>query len=61
MPRMHELNLDIHKTFVHSWPKKGMSDIIYKEESYEIIGHCFEVHNNLGAGFLDCLQRCPGI
>jgi len=27
--------------------------IIYKEESYEIIGACFEVYNELGHGFLE--------
>lgn len=27
-----------------------MTDIVYKEESYEIIGHCFEVFNALGHG-----------
>ena len=30
-----------------------MSDLIYKEESYDIIGICFEVHNNLGPRFLE--------
>ena len=34
-----------------------MSDIIYKEESYEIIGECMEVHNNLGAGFLEIVYK----
>lgn len=29
--------------------------IIYKEESYRIIGACFEVHNNLGYGFLEAV------
>jgi GxxExxY protein len=34
-----------------------MSEIIYKEESYQIIGKCFEVHNNLGAGFLEIVYK----
>ena len=34
-----------------------MSDIIYKEESYQIIGKCMEVHNNLGAGFLEVVYK----
>jgi GxxExxY protein len=27
-----------------------MSDVLYKEESYKIIGHCMEVHRELGKG-----------
>lgn len=34
-----------------------MSTIIYKEESYDIIGKCMEVHNNLGAGFLEIVYK----
>ncbi len=34
-----------------------MSDLIYKEEAYEIIGKCMEVHNNLGAGFLEIVYK----
>jgi GxxExxY protein len=34
-----------------------MSDIIYKEESYKIIGICMDVHNNLGAGFLEVVYK----
>ena len=34
-----------------------MSDLIYKEESYEIIGKCMEVHNQLGAGFLEIVYK----
>ncbi|MFZ4411525.1 MAG: GxxExxY protein [Bacteroidales bacterium] len=30
-----------------------MADILYKEESYQIIGACMEVHKKLGAGFLE--------
>jgi GxxExxY protein len=34
-----------------------MEKIIYKEESYQIIGKCLEVHNNLGAGFLEIVYK----
>ena len=34
-----------------------MSDLIYKEECFLIIGICFEVHNNLGAGFLEIVYK----
>lgn len=34
-----------------------MPDIIYKEECYKIIGICMEVHNNLGAGFLEIVYK----
>lgn len=34
-----------------------MENIIYKEESYNIIGKCFDVHNNLGAGFLEIVYK----
>jgi len=34
-----------------------MTDLIYKEESYKIIGLCFEVHNNLGPGFLEIVYK----
>ena len=30
-----------------------MNDILFKEESYKIIGACMEVHKKLGAGFLE--------
>ena len=30
-----------------------MEKIIYKEECYQIIGKCFEVHKQLGAGLLE--------
>lgn len=31
--------------------------IIYKEESYKIVGICMEVHNNLGAGFSEIVYK----
>lgn len=34
-----------------------MTDIIYKTESYKIIGICMEVHNNLGSGFLEIVYK----
>jgi len=34
-----------------------MNDLLYKEESYQIIGKCFEVHNNLGPGFLEIVYK----
>ena len=34
-----------------------MDKIIYKEESYKIIGKCMEVHNNLGPGFLEIVYK----
>jgi GxxExxY protein len=34
-----------------------MEKIIYKEESYKIIGKCIEVHNNLGPGFLEIVYK----
>jgi GxxExxY protein len=34
-----------------------MTELIYKEESYDIIGKCMEVHNNLGPGFLEIVYK----
>ena len=34
-----------------------MSELIFKEESYKIIGICMEVHNNLGPGFLEIVYK----
>ena len=34
-----------------------MSDIIYHNESYKLIGVLFEVHNNLGKGFLEIVYK----
>ena len=43
---------------MHSWQKaKNMSDVIYKEESYAIIGLCMEVHNQLGHGFSEIVYK----
>jgi GxxExxY protein len=34
-----------------------MDNILFKEESYKIIGICMDVHNNLGAGFLEIVYK----
>jgi len=34
-----------------------MSELIYKEESYAIIGRCMEVHNELGHGFSEIIYK----
>ncbi|MFK7773042.1 MAG: GxxExxY protein [Saprospiraceae bacterium] len=34
-----------------------MSNIIYKDESYKIIGACLEVHAQLGPGLLEILYK----
>lgn len=34
-----------------------MTDIIYKYESYKLLGLLFEVHNNLGKGFLEIVYK----
>ena len=34
-----------------------MSELVYKEESYSIIGLCMEVHNQLGHGFSEIVYK----
>ncbi len=34
-----------------------MAEIIYKEESYKIVGLCMEVHRQLGKGFLEIVYK----
>jgi len=34
-----------------------MTKVVHRDKSYEIIGKCFEVHNNLGAGFLEIVYK----
>ncbi len=40
----------------HEYANK-LTKIIYKEESYKIMGACFEVYNNLGPGFLEIVYK----
>src|SRR5206468_3435559 len=36
-----------------------MAEILYKEESYRIVGACFEVYKEMGCGFLEAVyQEC---
>jgi len=38
------------------------SNIIYKDESYAIMGACFEVYREKGCGFLEAVyQECLGL
>jgi hypothetical protein len=32
-----------------------MGNILYKEESYQLLGVLFDVHNELGGGFLEAV------
>jgi GxxExxY protein len=34
-----------------------MNEIIKKDDCYQIIGKCMEVHNNLGAGLLEIVYK----
>jgi len=34
-----------------------MQEIIFKQEAYDIIGACMEVHKELGAGFLEAVYQ----
>ena len=33
------------------------TNIIYKDECYQVIGKCFEVHNELGHGFMEIVYK----
>ena len=36
-----------------------MTDLIYKEECYKVVGACMEVYNEMGCGFLEAVyQEC---
>ena len=48
----------------HDTQKKGeaVGEIIYKEQSFQIVGACFEVYNEMGCGFLEAVyQECLAI
>jgi GxxExxY protein len=57
---MGEWNHEIHE--IHKNGKEGEGQILFKEESYQIIGACFEVYREKGAGFLEAVyQECLAI
>jgi len=48
----------IRGSLIHVWEIK-VTGILYKEESYRIIGACMEVYNEMGSGFLEAVyQEC---
>ncbi len=51
------LQLSIISALVASTMKKIQEDLLYKEECFQIIGVCMEVHNNLGAGFSEVVYK----
>lgn len=34
-----------------------MAELVFKEESYQIVGACFEVYNSMGCGFLEAVYH----
>lgn len=34
-----------------------MNELLFKDESYKIVGVCMEVHKNLGKGFLEIVYK----
>ena len=43
-------------------PKRSVSDLIFKDECYAIIGACFEVYKDKGCGFYEPVyQECLAI
>ncbi|MFZ5432067.1 MAG: GxxExxY protein [Bacteroidota bacterium] len=34
-----------------------MDKVVYKDESFSIMGRCMEIHNNLGPGFLEVVYK----
>lgn len=55
--------MEIHASVVNlkfshlEMPDKMLENVIYKAESYEIIGKCMQVHNHLGAGFSEIVYK----
>jgi GxxExxY protein len=46
-------------SWTKTWGFFHMKNILYKQESYAIIGACFNVYNEMGCGFLEAVyQEC---
>ena len=53
----HEIH-EIHE--IHEKKEKErteMPELVYKEESYQIMGACFEVYKEMGCGFLEAVYQ----
>ena len=37
--------------------RTDMTAIVYKDESYRIVGACMEVHNEMGCGYLEAVYH----
>ena len=44
-------------TLINTNEYKTMAELIYKEETFKIIGVCMNVHNILGGGFLEIVYK----
>ncbi len=60
MPMMKTKKLvTVQPTKNTKFTKYQMSELIFKEESYEIMGACFNVYKTMGCGFLESVyQEC---
>ncbi len=57
---MADWNHEIHEIHEKGWEDGGQ--ILFKEESYQLMGACFEVYREKGCGFLEAVyQECLAI
>jgi GxxExxY protein len=58
-PANHANDFFAHETHEKHEKNTLMSELIYPEESYKIVGACFEVYKEKGCGFLEAVfQEC---